>query len=68
MSHPQSSKISTVNPGGTSTTRDELAGCVAALINKHTRIETDSAPFVIARTHIAMDNAGSLWQIRNSIF
>ena len=51
--HPQSSKITTVNPGGTSTiNRAELAGVAAALINEH--------------THIATDSAGALWQIRNS--
>ena len=55
--HPQCNKITTVNPGGTSTyktmNRAELAGIAAALINKH--------------THIATDSAGALWQARNSI-
>jgi ribonuclease HI len=55
--HLQSNKITTVNPGGTSSNktinRAELAGCAAALINEHTHIETDSA--------------GALWQLRNSI-
>jgi ribonuclease HI len=55
--HPQSNKIATVNPGGTSTNkiinRAELAGIAAVLTNKH--------------THIATDSAGALWQIRNSI-
>ena len=55
--HLQSNKITTVNPGGTSSNRTinraELAGCAAALINEH--------------THIAIDSTGALWQIRNSI-
>jgi ribonuclease HI len=55
--HPQSNKITTENPGGTSINktmnRAELAGIAAALIYEHTLIATD--------------NAGALWQIRNSI-
>jgi len=55
--HPQSNKIITVNPGGTSINktidRAKLAGIAAALINEY--------------THIATDSAGALWQIRNSI-
>ena len=55
--HPQSNKITTVNPGGTSNnitiSRAKLAGIAAALINEH--------------THIATDSTGALWQIRNSI-
>jgi hypothetical protein len=54
---PQSNKITTVDPGGTSINkiinRAELAGIAAALMNEH--------------THIATDSAGALWQIRNSI-
>jgi hypothetical protein len=54
--HPQSNKITTLNPGGTSIknlNRAELAEIVAALINEH--------------THIATDSASALRQIRNSI-
>jgi ribonuclease HI len=55
--HPQSNKITTVIPGGTSNnitiSRAKLAGIAAALINEH--------------THIATDSAGALWQRRNSI-
>jgi hypothetical protein len=55
--HPQSDKITTANPGGTSinkTVRNaKLAGIAAALINGH--------------IHIATDSAGAKWQIRNSI-
>jgi hypothetical protein len=55
--HPQSNKITTAIPGGTSTNktinRAELAGIAAVLTIKH--------------THIATDSAGALWQIRNSI-
>ena len=55
--HPQSNKITTVIPGGTSNnitiSRAKLAGIAAALINEH--------------THIATDSAGALWLIRNSI-
>ena len=54
---PQSNKITTVDPGGTSINkiinRAELAGIAAALMNEH--------------THIATDSAGALWQIRSSI-
>jgi len=45
--HPQSNKITTVNPEGTSINktinRAKLAGIAAALINEHTHIATDSA-------------------------
>jgi ribonuclease HI len=44
--HPQSNKITTANPGGTSinktTNGAELAGIAAALINEHTHTATDS--------------------------
>ena len=55
--HLQSNKITTVNPGGTSSNktinRAELAGVVGALINLH--------------THIATNSTGALWQKTNSI-
>ena len=55
---PQSNKITTAKPGGTSINktiinRSKLAGIFAALINEYTCIATDSA--------------NALWQIRNSI-
>ena len=55
--HPQSNKITTVNPGDTSNNktrnRAKLAEIAAALIKEH--------------THLATDSAGALWLIENSI-